>query len=87
MSYAALADLAHDDDFRQRVAACLATEPGTPAQPHVLAQADAVLWRVAAAPGFADAYAYAQATDVQRPGRAPEVISDAQILAAVQALD
>lgn len=40
---------------------------------------------IAAAPGFADAYAYALATGVENPGRAQEVISDGQILAAVQA--
>lgn len=41
---------------------------------------------IAAAPGFADAYAYALATGVESPGRDESVISDAQILSAVQAI-
>jgi hypothetical protein len=41
---------------------------------------------MAAAPGFADAYASAVAGGVPAPGRDPSVISDAQILSAIQAL-
>ena len=41
---------------------------------------------MAASPGFADAYEYALNTDVERPGNDPAVITDGQILAAVQAL-
>ena len=42
------------------------------------------IWRVAASPGFADAYQYALNTNVERPGNDPAVITDAQILATVQ---
>ena len=42
--------------------------------------------QVAAAPGFADAYAYALQTGVEFPGRDESVISDLQILGAVQEL-
>lgn len=85
MAYSDQALLSQDYDFTMRVAACAAVEielageqPTTWAVNHV--------WIVAAAPGFADAYASAIAGNVERPGNDPSVISDEQILAAVQAL-
>lgn len=84
MSYWDQATLAGDGEFLQRVAACVSNEDPAPADPPSWAYDHR--WQVAAAPGFADAYASAIAADVPNPGRDPAVISDAQILAAVQAL-
>jgi len=81
MGYWEQSMLSRDPDFRDRVAASAAVEtseydPPTWAMENV--------WAIAAAPGFADAYSSALAADVPNPGRDPAVISDAQILSAVQ---
>lgn len=77
--------LSTDQDFMARIASCAAVEvPLNGAQP--MAWASDNQWTIAAAPGFADKYAYAIATAVPNPGREPSVISDADILSAVQAL-
>lgn len=83
MSFFDQATLSTDGDFRQRIAACAATQDIGDTQP--TAWADANQWWLAAAPGFAAAYASALAGGVERPGRDPAVITDEQILAAVQA--
>lgn len=84
MSYNAQAALSQDGDFRNRIAACAAVEVDLDMQ--ATAWADAHIWEIAAAPGFADAYASALAAEVPRPGADESVISDAQILSAVQAV-
>ena len=84
MSYQAQAQLSNDADFTNRVAACAAVEVDTPDQPTAWARDN--IWRIAAAPGFADKYEYALNTDVENPGADPAVITDGDILAAVQAL-
>jgi hypothetical protein len=84
MSYSAQALLAADTDFRDRVAACAAVEIPHTHQPMTWAAEH--IWWIAAAPGFADAYTYALANNVERPGNDPAVITDAQILSAVQAI-
>lgn len=86
MAFFDIALLATDDDFRQRVAACVSTEDPGRALGDPFGWAIANQWTIAGAPGFGDAYASALAGDVEHPGRDPSVISDAQILAAVQAL-
>ena len=83
MAYWDLSQLAFDPDFTLRVAACYASEtqdldPNSWAAIH--------MWEVASAPGFSDAYASAVAGGVPNPGRDASVISDAQILSAVQPL-
>lgn len=83
MSYFDQSLLAFDGDFLSRVTACVSNEART-IDP--LAWANDHRWQMAAAPGFADAYASALAADVPNPGRDAAVISDAQILAAVQSL-
>lgn len=77
--------LSTDGDFFQRVAAGAQneldlgdTQPTTWAGLHI--------WAVAAAPGFADAYASAVVSGVENPGRDPAVITDEQITAAVVAV-
>lgn len=84
MAYSDQALLAVDSDFHQRISACYAVEGPKTHQP--TSWASDHIWWLAAAPGFADAYAYALATGVERPGNDPAVITDPQILSAVQAL-
>lgn len=84
MSYTAQAQLSNDSDFMARVAACAAIEVPKTHQPQQWAIDH--IWWVAASPGFADSYEYALNTDVARPGQDPAVITDAQLLGAVQAL-
>lgn len=78
--------LRQDPDFNARTAACYAQETsfGEGTDPGVWAQQHS--WDLAAAPGFGDAYASAVAGGVPNPGRDQSVISDAQILSAVQAI-
>ena len=88
MSYYDQSLLARDPDFRERIAACAATEEqsGADLDDHPTAFADREQWAIAAAPGFAAAYSYALETGVEHPGRDVSVISDAQLLSAVQAI-
>jgi hypothetical protein len=84
MAYSDQALLSQDLDFIQRLAACAAVEvdlDGNSAMMWATGQA----WMIAAAPGFGDAYASALAAGVPRPGWDQSVISDSQILSAVQA--
>ena len=75
MTYSALAALANDGDFRNRVAACAAEQQVQAGADlgglHPTAWADQHLWFLAAAPGFADA--------------GQDGVTDLQLLAAVQA--
>lgn len=82
MAYSDVALLSQDYDFSQRVTAAVATEQTT--NPSYWVSAN--IWSVASAPGFGDAYASALVAGVERPGNDPSVISDGQILAAVQPL-
>lgn len=83
MSYSAQAQLSGDQDFVGRVSAAAAVEVEQPENPVTWARNH--IWRIAAAPGFADAYESAIVAEVPRPGDDPAVISDGQILSAVQA--
>lgn len=69
--------LGNDQDFMNRVGFCAATE-GLGFEWGVDNR-----MQIAAAPGFADAYASALAGGVERPGLDQSVISDDQIRAAV----
>lgn len=82
MAYFDIWTLANDNDFRARVSSCFVdeTDMGNP-NPWV---ADNIL-AIASAPGFGDAYASAVLNGVAFPGRDQSVISDLQILSAVQA--
>jgi len=83
MSYSSQAALSGDQDFISRVSAAAAVEVAQPANPVTWAREH--IWRIAAAPGFADAYESAVVAEIPRPGNDPAVISDGQILSAVQA--
>jgi len=87
MAYYDLAQLADDDDFKDRIGAAAQSEGmiGIGAGSVEQWTAD-YRWTLAGTPGFADAYASAIAAHVPNPGRDPSVISDAMILSAVQAL-
>ncbi len=88
MSYYDVSLLNSDGDFGSRCMACYASEIGVKITPDTQPQNWWSLnsWAVSSAPGFGDAYASALAGNVENPGRDPAVISDAQILSAVQAL-
>jgi hypothetical protein len=87
MAYYDVSQLAADPDFLLRVAACYSTETaGAAGAEYPTAWAGEHVWAIAGAPGFGDAYASAVAGDVPNPGRDPAVISDEEILAAVQAV-
>ena len=89
MAYYDISLLAVDQDFFTRTTAAYATETlGTSPASGVLPPqwAGAHMWDMAAQPGFGDAYASALASEIPNPGRDPSVISDAQILSAVQVL-
>lgn len=84
MAYSDQALLSRDQDFINRLAACAAVEVALgELQPVEWSVRN--VWQIAAAPGFADAYASAIAGGVPHPGNDPAVISDPQLLAAVQA--
>ena len=84
MSYSSQAQLSNDSDFLARISAAAAVEVPKTHQPQQWAVEH--IWWVAASPGFADKYESALAGEVPRPGNDPAVISDAEILSAVQAL-
>ena len=84
MAYMEQATLSRDGDFNQRIAACAVVEVDLDGQ-RPARLGDRHQWEIAASPGFADAYASAVAGGVERPGADPSVISDAQILSAIQA--
>lgn len=82
MAYSDIALLSSDNDFIQRTRACYANE--TTSDPIEWARDHQ--WQMAGMPGFGDAYASAILNGIERPGNDPAVISDSQILSAVQAL-
>lgn len=87
MAYSDVALLAQDYDFQLRTAACIAVETADEAAaPNAPAWAADHAWQMAGQPGFGAAYASAIAAGVPRPGNDPAVISDAQILSAVQSI-
>lgn len=91
MTYYDVALLQQDQDFRNRVAAAYSTEQVADGVVPVgnydpWAWASNYSWAMASAPGFGDAYAYAIANGNEAPGKDPAVITDSQILAAVQAI-
>lgn len=82
MAYSDVALLSADNDFILRTRAAVAQE----GEPDPVGWSNDHQWQMAGAPGFGDKYAYALASNVPRPGNDPSVISDPEILSAVQAL-
>jgi hypothetical protein len=85
VSYMDQAALSRDGDFAQRIAACGVNEVEA-AKANAMQWAAENQWLISSSPGFADKYASAVAGGVPRPGADPSVISDADILSAVQTL-
>lgn len=77
-----IAAAAADGDLQQRVAACAASH----GQADPLAWAIDHRWEVAAHDGIADAWAYAKANFMDRPGWRPGAVTDDMISAAVDAI-
>jgi hypothetical protein len=87
MAYYDISLLANDADFSQRTMACYATETlQATGGDNPSAWWSNHNWDMAAMPGFGDQYASAIAGGLENPGRDPSVITDAQILSAVQAI-
>lgn len=82
MAYSDVALLSSDNDFILRTRACVATEGGS----DPVAWTTANQWAMAATPGFGDKYASGIANGIERPGNDPSVITDGDILSAVQAI-
>lgn len=82
MAYSDIAMLAADNDFILRTTACASTEQIVDPRQWAIDHQ----WEMAGIPGFGDAYASAIAGGVERPGNDQSVISDNQILSAVQFL-
>lgn len=74
--------VAHDSALQARVTACAAQQGEV--SPVDWAAANQFRW--ASQPTWAEKYEYALATMVIEPGKDPAVITDGDILAAVQAL-
>jgi len=86
MSYSSQAALSRDSDFINRVGAAAAKEFLAELAPDPIGWANTNIWWVAAAPGFDLAYESAQVAGNPQPGNDPAVISDGQILSAIQAV-
>jgi len=86
MSYYDVSLLAADWDFASRSQAAYASEVGLTTTNDPPSWWSQHAWNMASAPGFGDAYASALAGGVPNPGRDPGVITDPQILSAVQAI-
>ena len=82
MGYYDVSLLAGDNDFIQRTRACAATEGET----DPVGWVNDHIWELAGTPGFGEKYSYAIDTGVENPGRNESVITDGDILAAVQAI-
>lgn len=82
MAYSDIALLTTDNDFIFRIRACSSTEgeldPVNWTADHI--------WRMASMPDFGEKYSYAIANGIDRPGNNQSVISDPDILSAVQSL-
>lgn len=82
MTYNSISDISEDTALRKRITACAATEGLQGPWGFV----DQYIWAFATQPGWGDAYASAQAGGMLDPGRNESVITDSQILSAVQAV-
>lgn len=81
-NYWAIALVAADTDLQSRVTAAAAQQNAD--DPAVWAATHT--WQYAAQPGWGEAYQYALDNGNETPGKDPAVITDAQILSAVQLL-
>lgn len=85
MTYADIWTMEHDADLQARVTACAAQELAVISKPvDPVVWTNAHFWQLVVTPGWPEAYSYAVATNVVRPGWNSGVITDAMILDAVQ---
>jgi len=82
MAYSDIAMLSADNDFIYRTTACVSTQGETDPTSWTIEHQ----WQMAGMPGFGDKYASAIANGIERPGNDQSVISDPDILSAVQSL-
>lgn len=82
MSYTAISRAANDGDLQQRCIAAAAAE-GHDNPAGLITQN---MWNIASNASIADPYSYAVGNRVDRPGYYDDVVTDAVILAVVQAL-
>ena len=82
MSYRTQAILARDGQIHERIAACAAKEGIL----NPVAWADMNQWRLAAQPGWGDAYSYAINAGTKDTGNDESVITDSMILSGVQSI-
>lgn len=82
MAFSDIALLSADNDFIMRTRACVTTE----GEADPIAWSSANQWQMAAIPGFGDKYGSALLNGIDRPGNDQSVISDGDILSAVQSL-
>lgn len=82
MSYWDISEMSRNTSLTNREQAAAAQE--MPGDPYEWVKSNAL--RLAAQPGWADAWAYAVAGGNPDPGRDPAVITDGMILSAVQAI-
>jgi hypothetical protein len=84
VAYYDVAQMSADTDLTARVAACAAQEGKGDGNPRQWASDHMLV--IAASPGWEQAWASAVAANVEFPGRDPGVITDGNILGAVQPL-
>lgn len=82
MAYFDVSLLSSDNDFLNRCTACATGENIDDPKTWVLDHE----WQLASTPTFGDKYSYAIANGIVNPGRDQSVISDTEILSAVQFL-
>jgi hypothetical protein len=85
MSFATQSLIAQDQDFINRCNSCAAVEVPATVNPNPLTWVYENIWQLSTSPGFDAAYESALAAGIARPGWEASVISDAQILSAIQA--
>lgn len=83
MAYYDVSLLSSDNDFLNRCTACATGESIDDPKAWVLDHQ----WQLASTPSFGEKYSYAIANGIVYPGRDQSVISDPDILSAVQALN
>jgi len=87
VAYHDVALLSSDADFIARTAAAYSVDSlALPERVNPSEWATEHAWDMASQPGFGDAYASALAAGVPNPGADPAVITDPQILSALQSL-
>lgn len=82
MTYNTVADITDSASLTRRIVAAAATED----IPNPEAWANGARWKLAAQPGWGQAWESAVASGVEDPGASEVVITDGMILSAVQAI-